>query len=339
MKFVLKEKVTAKELISSLDKSGLGAIAIVDSENKYLGLTTDGDIRKALLSGSFKLDSLINKKAVTITDKSNLEEKLSLLKSIHRRHLPVISENGNFIDLFCLDKIDFNLKPNAVLIVAGGLGKRLGELTENTPKPMLPVGGQPILEHIIKLFKHHGYSRFLLSVNYKSEQIIDYFNDGKKFGCKIEYLKENKRLGTAGALSLIKHKLDHPFFVVNGDVLTSVDYDKILDKHLSSNAYATMASRKIESKIDYGVVDLREDGTVKSITEKPTFNFQINAGIYVFNPDAIKLVKKDCYLDMPNLFRKIINLNHKVQSFEVSEYWVDIGRKTDLKKAEKIMNV
>jgi len=339
LKFVLTDKVTTKELISSLDQSGLGAIAIVDSENKYLGLTTDGDLRKALLNESLTLGSLINNNAVVATDTSSLEEKLSLLKSIHRRHLPIVSEKGDFVDLFCLDEIDFNLKPNVVVVAAGGLGSRLGELTQNTPKPMLPVGGQPILEHIIKLFKHHGYTKFLLSVNYKSEQITDYFKDGKNFGCEIEYLKESKRLGTAGALSLINRKLDHPFFVVNGDVLTSVDYDKVLEKHLSSNSYATMATRKIESKIDYGVVDLREDGTVKSITEKPTFNFQINAGIYVFNPDIIKLVKKDCYLDMPNLFRKIINLNHKVQSFEVSEYWVDIGRKTDLQKVEKIMNV
>ena len=339
MKFVLTKKVTTKELISSLDQSGLGAIAIVDSENKYLGLTTDGDLRKALLSESFTLDRLINKKAVIATDTSSLEEKLSLLKSIHRRHLPIVSENGDFVDLFCLDEIDFNLKPNVVVIVAGGLGRRLGELTQATPKPMLPVGGQPILEHIIKLFKHHGYSRFLLSVNYKSEQIIDYFKDGKDFGCEIEYLKENKRLGTAGALSLIKDKLDHPFFVVNGDVLTSVNYDKVLKKHLSSNAYATMASRKIESKLDYGVLDLQEDGTVKGITEKPTFSFQINAGIYVFNPDVIKLIKHDSYLDMPNLFRKILGLDYHVQSFEILDYWVDVGKKNDLFKVIEKMKV
>ena len=192
---------------------GIQSVIIVDHDDKLKGILSDGDLRKALLSESFTLDRLINKKAVIATDTSSLEEKLSLLKSIHRRHLPIVSENGDFVDLFCLDEIDFNLKPNVVVIVAGGLGRRLGELTQATPKPMLPVGGQPILEHIIKLFKHHGYSRFLLSVNYKSEQIIDYFKDGKDFGCEIEYLKENKRLGTAGALSLIKDKLDHPFFV------------------------------------------------------------------------------------------------------------------------------
>ena len=337
MKFVLTEKVTTKELISSLDQSGLGAIAIVNSDNKYLGLTTDGDLRKALLSESLTLESLINNNAVVATDNSSLEEKLSLLKSIHRRHLPIVSENGDFVDLFCLDEIDFNLKPNVVVVAAGGLGSRLGELTQNTPKPMLAVGGQPILEHIIKLFKHHGYTRFLLSVNYKSEQITDYFKDGKNFGCEIEYLKENKRLGTAGAISLIKHKLDHPFFVVNGDVLTSVDYDRILEKHLSSNAFATMAYRKIENKLDYGVLDLQEDGTVKDITEKPTFNYQVNAGIYVFNPEAIKLVEQDCYLDMPCLFRKILKLNHNVQSFEISDYWVDIGKKDELLKVMEKM--
>jgi dTDP-glucose pyrophosphorylase len=337
LKFVLTEKVTTKELISSLDQSGLGAIAIVNSDNKYLGLTTDGDLRKALLSESLTLESLINNNAVVATDNSSLEEKLSLLKSIHRRHLPIVSENGDFVDLFCLDEIDFNLKPNVVVVAAGGLGSRLGELTQNTPKPMLAVGGQPILEHIIKLFKHHGYTRFLLSVNYKSEQITDYFEDGKNFGCEIDYLKENKRLGTAGAISLIKHKLDHPFFVVNGDVLTSVDYDRILEKHLSSNAFATMAYRKIENKLDYGVLDLQEDGTVKDITEKPTFNYQVNAGIYVFNPEAIKLVEQDCYLDMPCLFRKILKLNHNVQSFEISDYWVDIGKKDELLKVMEKM--
>lgn len=339
MKFLLTSKSKLKDLVASLDNSGLGALAVVNSQNKFLGLTTDGDLRKALLNESFTLDSLINRNAKTASDTLCLEEKVSILKSIHRRHLPIVSENGDFVDLFCLDEINFNLKPNVVVILAGGLGSRLGELTKNTPKPMLSVGGQPILEHIIKLFKHHGFTRFLLSVNYKSEQITDYFKDGKNFGCEIEYLKENKKLGTAGALSLIKHKLDHPFFVVNGDVLTSVDYDKVLEKHLSSNAFATITSRNIETKLDYGVLDLQEDGKVKDITEKPTFNHQVNAGIYVFSPRVIKLVKKNCYLDMPHLIRKIIELNYKVQSFEILDYWVDIGRKSDLQKVEENMNV
>jgi len=339
VKFVLKKSSSIRDLISALDKSGHGAVAIVDNSNRFLGLTTDGDLRKSILNDCLSLDQVINRNAVTISDNTKFEEKLSLLKKMHRRHLPVIKNDGQFVELFCLDDFDFNNKPNIVVIVAGGLGKRLGDLTKSTPKPMISISGQPLLEHIIKLFKHHGYSKFLLSVNYKSEQIIDYFDDGKKFGCEIEYLKENKRLGTAGALSLIKQNLDTPFFVVNGDIITSVDYDKVLEKHISTNAFATMASRNIETKLDYGVLDLQEDGKVKDITEKPTFNYQVNAGIYIFNPEVIQLVEQDSYLDMPNLFRKILKLNYIVQSFEISDYWIDVGKKDDLHKVIEKMKV
>ena len=335
MKFLLKDNSTVNDLISALDQSGNGAVAIVDSNNKLVGLTTDGDLRKALLNDTLSLSNIINKSVTSITDDSSINEKISLMKKIHRRHLPIVTNDGHFKELFCLDDLNFNIKPNYVVIAAGGLGKRLGDLTQNTPKPMISLNGKPILEHIIMLLKHHGYSKFLVSVNFKSEQIISYFGDGKKLGCEIQYLEETKRLGTAGALSLIKEKLLHPFFVINGDILSSVDFDEILKTHISTKSFATLSSRKIKNKLDYGIIDTNEDGQVISISEKPTFDFQINAGIYIFNPKVVDYVKPNCYLDMPNLFRKIISLGHKVQSYEITDYWIDVGQKNDLYKAIK----
>ena len=198
----------------------------------------------------------------------------------------MVDDENNFIKIFTLDEIDFNLKPNWVVIMAGGLGTRLGELTKDTPKPMLKVGAKPMIEHIIDMFVSHGFTKYMLSVNYKAEVIKDYFGDGSKIGIEVKYLEEEKRLGTGGALSLIDIKLNEPFFVTNGDVLSSLDYEKLLAYHKEQNSTATMCIRKDSYQIPYSVIEVDEANNIKAMKDKPVKEFFIYTVIYVLNPQV-----------------------------------------------------
>ncbi len=204
-------------------------------------------------------------------------------------------------------------------------------LTEHTPKPMLKVGNKPILHTILKKFKECGYTNFIMCVNYKSKVIQDYFGDGTKFQVKIEYILEKERMGTAGALSLLAGKLKEPFFVMNGDLLTNLDFEKILDFHIKNESKATMCVREYNIEVPYGEVKLDKENIV-SIAEKPMHKFFVNAGIYVLDPECIDLIPKGFY-DMPLLFKKIIQHNKKTISFPLGEYWLDIGRSKDYERA------
>jgi len=334
-KLILTEKTEFKDAVKKLDQNGNGVLPIVDEENTLLGLITDGDIRKAILNNNLDLEHIINKNPYKLSINSNKNQIINYLKKVHRRHLPLVDDNNKFIKLFTLDEIDFNLKPNWIVIMAGGLGKRLGELTKDIPKPMLKVGSKPMLEHIIDMFISHGFTKFIISVNYKSEVIKNYFGDGSKLGIKVKYLEEKKRLGTGGALSLIDIKLNEPFFVTNGDVLSSLDYEKLLAYHKEQNSTATMCIRKDNYQIPYGVIEIDDKNNIKVMKEKPIKEFFINTGIYVLNPEVLNYVPKDEFFDLPNLFN-ILKENEKVtKSFEITDYWIDMGIPSDYYKINK----
>ena len=228
---VLKASSSLEEAIKLLDDNGTGVLPVIDNSKKFLGLITDGDIRKAILNKNLDIEHIINRKPFKLNIKATKQQKMTYLKSIHRRHLPLVDDENKFIEMFSLNENDFNLKPNWVVVMAGGLGKRLGDLTKETPKPMLKVVNKPMIEHIIDFFISHGFTKFIFCVNYKANIIKDYFKDGKEFGVQIKYIEEKKRLGTGGALSLIDFELKDPFFVTNGDVLASLDYEDLLDFH------------------------------------------------------------------------------------------------------------
>jgi dTDP-glucose pyrophosphorylase len=327
----LSYTATFKDAIKQLDENGNGFLAVVGDGNKLVGILTDGDIRRAILDDKTELPEIVNKKPVTMRETDSKANVVHRLKELHRKHMPIIDHNGVLINVITLDDEEFNLKPNWVVIMAGGLGTRLGDLTKHTPKPMLAVASKPMLEHIIELFVSHGYTKFMLSVNHKAEVIKDYFKSGQDFGIEIKYLEEKKKLGTGGALSLIDQEIDTPFFVTNGDVLTSLDYEKLLHSHNMTNSQATMCIRKSSYQIPYGVVEIDTDNNILGLKEKPTHDYFINSGIYVFSPEVLKFIPKNEFFDLPDLFKILDENKLKNKSYEISDYWIDMGQPEDYK--------
>ena len=325
----LSHDATFRDAIKVLDRNGNGFLAVVDDKNVLLGILTDGDIRRAILDNKTELLDIINKNPVTMPEGSSSINVKNILKQSHKRHMPIVNDYGVLKDVITLSESEFNLKPNWVVIMAGGLGSRLGNLIKDVPKPMLQVGGKPIIQHIIELFVSHGFNKFMLSVNYKSEVIKEFFSDGKSFGIEIIYLEETKKLGTGGALSLIDIKLDAPFFVTNGDVITSIDYEEMLLNHTINNSQATMGVRKRVYKIPYGVVNSDENNNITDLQEKPEYSYLINTGIYILDPEVLELVPSDEFFDLPNLFKALINEGKITKSYEISNYWIDMGQPED----------
>lgn len=340
MKNIKKIKIgpdaTIKKALSVISNGGVKIAIVVDKKDKLIGTLTDGDIRRGFLRGlniNSSIRSIVFKKPIVVKKKSVIKEKLlkiALSKMIYQ--IPVVNDSGKVMGVHILDKlIKFKNKTNKVVIMAGGKGMRLRPLTKNIPKPMLKVGNKPILQTIIENFKKNGFENFIVCVNYKSKIIKNYFGNGKKFGVKIDYIEEKVQMGTAGALSLLKKNFKEPFFLINGDLLTNLDFEKIIDFHNNHNSMATMCIAEYNFISPYGEVVLN-NLNITSIKEKPKHKFYVNAGIYLLDPRCLKLVPKK-YYDIPSLFTKIIAKNYKTVSFPLGEYWVDIGRMNDFKKA------
>jgi len=333
----IKYDQTIKEALKIIDDGSLRIAVVVDENEKVIGTISDGDIRRALLK-TYSLDSSIKDiyyKTPTlakITDSKETIIKKAISKRIYQ--IPIVNDEGKLIDIEDLATlIKVRNKRNRVILMAGGLGTRLRPLTEDIPKPLLNVGNRPILETIIKNFVNYGFTNITISVNYKAEMIKDYFKDGSKYGANIDYIEEEKRLGTAGALSLIKEKPTEAFFVMNADLLTDVNFTNLLDFHSFENAEATMCVREYDFQVPYGVIETN-DSNITSIKEKPIHNFFVNAGIYVLSPKVFEYIPKNEFYDMPTLFNFLIEKNKRTISFPIHEYWLDIGRISDFEQAQ-----
>ena len=329
-------EATLREAMAVIDSAGLQIGLVADTSERLLGTVTDGDLRRAILRGLALEESVgrvMNATPVTARHGMAREEVLELMRLRSVRQIALLDDDGRIVDLKSMEEvITAPARPNWVVLQAGGLGTRLRPLTSETPKPMLQVGKRPILETILLSFRKAGFSRFHIAVNYKREQIKAHFGDGSTFGVQIRYLEEQERLGTAGALGLLSETPADPVIVMNGDLLTSLNFGELMDYHLASNAAATLCTREYDVQIPFGVIDL-ESGTVVGIREKPVQSFRVNAGVYVLNPDAIELVPRTGSTDMPDLLNKIIEAGKKLAVFPVREYWLDIGRPDDLAKA------
>jgi dTDP-glucose pyrophosphorylase len=329
-------KATVRQAWEVIDRGAMQIALVVDDTDHLIGTVTDGDIRRAVLHGK-GLDTCITE-VMNANPSTGLAEEAreSWQRTMHRhslRHLPILDTRGCIVELA---RYSMPLEPERstpVVIMAGGLGTRLRPLTESTPKPLIPVGPKPVLETIIENFANQGFVNLYLCVNYKGDMIQDYFGDGSRLGVTISYLREDRRLGTAGALSLLPERPREPVIVMNGDLLTKVDFVRLLDFHHQQGFVATMAMREHEQQVPYGVLKIGEGYIVNELIEKPVERYYVNAGIYILDPATLDLVPDQKCYDMPTLFNTLMAKGEKVGGFPLRDYWVDIGRIEDLERA------
>jgi len=325
-----------REALIRIDGAGAQMALVVDAQRRLLGTLSDGDVRRGLIRGmnlSDPVESAMYRTPTTAAAGEAREVILSMMRRLGLHQVPLVNEQGTVVGLEVVD--DFlvpGARDNWVVVMAGGRGTRLGELTETTPKPMLKVGNQPLLETILQTYLDQGFHRFYLAVNYKAEMIEQYFGDGRKLGAEVRYLREQRKMGTAGALSLLPERPSIPLLVANGDLLVKLDYAEMLDSHSTTRAAATMAVREYEFQIPYGVIR-EQDGSVQGIEEKPIYRSLVSAGIYVLSPEALDLVPSDTQFDMPMLFEELIARRMRTHCHRVQGYWIDVGRKSDYEKA------
>lgn len=325
-----------REAIHILDSGAMQIVLVVDDDHKLLGTVTDGDIRRGILKG-ISLDEpaskIMNSSPTVVRPGDERQLILTMMQHKQLHHIPVVDESGRLVGLEMLDEIiQRRLRDNPVVLMAGGLGSRLQPLTDNCPKPMLQVGNKPLLETILENFIEYGFHKFYISLNYMGQVIKDYFGNGSRWDVEIAYLEEDRKLGTAGALSLLPEKPTSPLLVMNGDVLTKVNFRQLLEFHLEHRAQATMCVREYDFQVPYGVVKM-ERQRITGIDEKPVQRFFVNAGIYVLDPAVMDVIPRDAYYDMPTLFEKLIQRGDETSAFPVREYWLDIGQLADYDRA------
>lgn len=316
------------EVIEIIDRNSQQIAVVTDEEGKLLGTVTDGDIRRGILKGislNSAIGQIMNPHPVTIPRLTNRKSIINILRANKVRHLPVIDEARHVVGIERLDELLTESRSNGwVVIMAGGLGKRLEPLTNDCPKPMLKIGEKPVLQTILEQFIRQGFNRFCISIHYKSEQIKDYFGDGTKWGAEIHYIDEEKRMGTAGSLSLFPFETREPILVINGDILTRLSFEQLVDFHQEHQAKATIAVTTYDYQVPYGVIKANR-GRLVGFEEKPVYTSFINAGIYVLNPEVLNDVPKNSYFDMNDLFEILLENNATVCVFPIREYWTDIG--------------
>lgn len=335
-KILLSSETLIRKGIEVLNTTALQIIIVVDENKKLLGTVTDGDIRRGILRGipvEAPLSKIMNSEPKTATRTMPREELLELMTKYSVRHVPVLDKVGRVTSVHALnDFLKAQERENTVVLMAGGLGKRMRPMTDSRPKPLLTVGKKPVLEIIMEQFIKAGFKQFIISVNYKAEMIMDHFGDGSKWEAQIQYVNENEPLGTAGALNLLKQKPSKPFFVMNADVLTKANFTQLMDFHEDEQAVMTMAVREYDFQVPFGVVKI-DQNKIQGIDEKPIHRFFVNAGIYILNPEALDYLPQNRASDMPELLERILKENQKTAAFPITEYWLDVGQKADFDRA------
>jgi len=336
-KTIISPLTEIRETLEVIDAAALKIGLVVDADNVLLGTVTDGDVRRGILRG-IKLDDnvkeIMNKQPLVVKVSQSRENILALMRERDIFQVPLVDDDGKLIGLEIIEDFLVSSKQdNWVVLMAGGLGTRLKPITDNCPKPMLEVGGRPILETIINNFIEHGFRKFIIAVNYKGEMIESYFGNGSQLGIEIRYIREDKRLGTAGALSLLDDKPVHPLIVMNADILTKINFQNLLTFHHENAAVATMCVREYDFQVPYGVA-VADHHRLISIEEKPVHSFFVNAGIYVLSPEVLELIPNDTFYDMPTVLEDLLKKNKETVVFPIREYWLDLGRRDDFLRAQ-----
>ncbi|MGR5464701.1 nucleotidyltransferase family protein [Photobacterium damselae subsp. damselae] len=336
-KILLSPTSTIRDALTIIDNESL-QIALVVLHDQLVGTVTDGDIRRGLLNNislDDSIDKVMNKSPLTADYTFSKSTLISLLESKKISSIPILKK-GELVGLETLHHLLSKPKlDNPVFIMAGGFGTRLRPLTDNCPKPLLKVGNKPILEIILQRFIDSGFHNFYISTHYLPEMIKDYFGNGAKWNINITYVHEETPLGTGGALGLLPDTIEQlPLIMINGDVLTNLDINALLEYHNKEDAIATMCVREYDYQIPYGVID-KDGNRVMGMTEKPTYKFHVNAGIYVVTPKLFNSVQKNTNIDMPTLLESYIQDGNKVILYPLTEYWLDIGQMNEYKQAQK----
>lgn len=336
---LVREGATVRQVLEVITRSGKQIALVVDGDTRLLGLVTDGDLRKAILRGvslDAKVDEVMNRKPVVAASGLPPAEALGLMRARSVRHLPLLDGNRAVVDLLRLE--DLLIPPplkNRAVVMAGGEGRRLRPLTESTPKPLLIVGGKPLLEILIERLRHSGIAQVLIALHHKSDMIRDRLGDGSRLGVSIEYVEEPRPLGTMGALPLMRERLDYPFFVVNADILTTCDFRAMWEFHQNQGPPAMTVGVSIHQvDIPYGEFTLH-GASVMRVEEKPRKEFPVNAGIYLLDPSVIDLIPAGQYFDATDLIRLLLDKGRPVAAHLIREYWLDVGRHDDLEKANR----
>jgi len=338
-KALVNSDVSLEQAVKILDKAALRIALIVGNDDKLLGTLTDGDVRRALLKHlplETPVVEVMNTQPKTAQHHCTESTLFAMLEQYKLLQIPLVDDENRVTGLANLhDILNKHRHDNPVFLMAGGFGTRLRPLTNNCPKPMLKVGDKPILEQILQNFVDAGFHRFYISTHYMPEVIRDYFGDGKKWGVSIQYVHEEEPLGTGGALGLLPHdEIDKPLFMMNGDVLTSLNLNGFLEFHDRQDSVATMCVREYEHQVPYGVITT-EGVRIKSMVEKPVHRFFINAGIYLLDPVLVKSVVSGTRIDLPTLLENAIDGGDAVNIFPIHEYWMDIGLMDQYEKANR----
>lgn len=335
---IIPEDSTVKTAIEALNTSSIRAALIVNETNQLCGIVTDGDIRRGILK-HVDLESpvalIMNSNPVTCSRTDSKQKVLQKMASRGLLHMPIVAD-GALVDFVTLQGFTEEKRhDNPVFLMAGGFGTRLRPLTNEMPKPLLRLGNKPILETILENFIDAGFHRFFISTHYMPEKIRQHFGDGSRWDVTIDYVHETSPLGTGGALGLLPNDLpDAPILVMNGDVLTKVDFEELLEFHHGAGSVATMCVTEYQNQIPYGVIET-DGNQITAITEKPVTQHFINAGIYVLEPELVQSVSENKSLDMPDLLKHQLSAGKKVAMFPLHEYWLDIGQMPDFEQAQQ----
>ena len=335
---LLDEHAAIHKAIHLLEETSTKIVLVVNHKNYLVGTISDGDIRRGLLRGVELSDSVLEvaeKNALVVPPGISSELVMQMMIANKIQHIPIVDSSNEILGLHVWEKLTQpQVLPNTMVIMAGGRGTRLHPYTENCPKPMLHVAGKPILQHILEKAKLEGFRSFAISVLYLSEQIEDYFKDGKQLGVNIVYLKEKTPLGTAGSLSLLNPVPNAPLIVTNGDVLADLKYSELLHFHQKHKAMATMAVRAHESQSLFG--EVKTDGLeIIEYVEKPLHRSNINAGVYALNPETMNHIPEGELFDMPQLFERLRINGNRTIAYPIHEKWMDVGRPEELLRANE----
>lgn len=336
-------EASIREVMAVIDKGARGIALARDAEGRLAATITDGDIRRAILAGQDLEESLGEALAagrlgggsapITAPLGTSPERILQLMRQYSVRHLPLLDTDRRPAQLALFENVSTEIEPDVdAVVMAGGFGVRLRPLTEKTPKPMLPLGDKPVMEHVVDQLRKAGVQHVSVTTHYLADSIVDYFGDGSRFGLDISYVNEETPLGTAGALGLLA-KPDRPVLLVNGDVLTQVDFKVLVNYHVDSQCDMTVGVRRYELRVPYGVMKL-DGAKVTGVDEKPSLNFFINAGVYVVAPSVFDLIRPQEHLDATDLIDRLVAAGLKVVSFPIHEYWLDVGQPGDYRRAQ-----